>query len=48
MKKLIASLFALSFLTGVAGAAIAAENDNDRSTYNAQDFYQKLDQERGG
>lgn len=48
MKTLISSLFALSFLTGVAGTAMAQEYDNDRSTNNAKEFYEKLDKERGG
>ena len=46
MKTFISSLFALSLLTGVAGKAMAAENDNDRSTDNPKELYQKLDSER--
>jgi hypothetical protein len=37
-----------SVLTGATATVIAAENDNDLSTYDATSFYQKLDQERGG
>jgi hypothetical protein len=43
----MSGLLALSLLAGVAGKAAAAENDNDRSTYSAKQFYQKLDQQGG-
>ena len=39
-------LLALSFIGG-ATSVMAAENDNDRSTYNAKQFYEKLDQQGG-
>jgi hypothetical protein len=48
MKSIMSGLLALSFVAGVAGTAMAAENDNDRSTYSAKQFYQKHDQEQGG
>jgi len=48
MKTIISGLLALSFFAGIAGTAMAAENDNDRSTYSAKKFYQKHEQEQGG
>jgi hypothetical protein len=48
MKSIMSGLLALSFFAGIAGTAMAAENDNDRSTYSAKQFYQKHDQEQGG
>lgn len=46
VRTALTGLLALSLLAGVAGKSIAAENDNDRSTYNAKDFYEKLDRLR--
>jgi hypothetical protein len=47
MKTLLSSMLALSVIAGATATAMAAENDNDRSTYSAKEFYQKLDQEKG-
>ena len=47
VRTAMSGLLALSLLAGVASTAMAAENDNDRSTYSAKQFYQKLDQQGG-
>ena len=47
VRMAMSGLLALSLLAGVAGKAAAVENDNDRSTYSAKQFYQKLDQQGG-
>jgi hypothetical protein len=44
----MSALLALSFVAGAASKVIAYENDNDRDTRNAKEFYQKLDAEQGG
>jgi hypothetical protein len=46
VRTAMSGLLALSLLAGVAGQAAAVENDNDRSTHNAKEFYQKLDRTR--
>ena len=47
MIRIIASaILALSFVGG-ATSVMAVENDNDRSTYSAKEFYEKLDQQGG-
>jgi hypothetical protein len=47
MIRIIASaILALSFVGGATNV-MAAENDNDRSTYSAKEFYEKLDQQGG-
>ena len=46
LRTAMSALLALSFVAGAAGAAIAFENDNDRSTRNAKVFFEKLDVER--
>jgi hypothetical protein len=46
IRTIIPLLLALSFIGGAANV-MAAENDNDRSTYSAKNFYQKLDQQGG-
>ena len=48
MRTAMSALLALSFVAGAASKVIAYENDNDRDTRNAKEFYQKLDEERGG
>jgi hypothetical protein len=48
MKTMMSGLLALSFIAGIAGTAMAVENDNDRSTYSAKQFYQKHELEQGG
>jgi hypothetical protein len=48
MKTMMSGLLALSFIAGIAGTALAVENDNDRSTYSAKQFYQKHELEQGG
>jgi hypothetical protein len=47
IRTAMSGLLALSLLAGVAGQAMAVENDNDRSTYSAKQFYEKLDQQGG-
>ena len=47
VRTAMSGLLALSLLAGVASTAMAVENDNDRSTYSAKQFYQKLDQQGG-
>ena len=47
LRTVMSALLALSFVAGAATQAVAApENDNDRSTWNATAFYEKLDMER--
>jgi len=46
IRTIVPLLLALSFIGGAANV-MAAENDNDRSTYSAKNFYQKLDQQGG-
>jgi hypothetical protein len=48
MKTIVSGLLALSVIAGITGSAMAAENDNTRSTHSAKQFYQKMDQEKGG
>jgi hypothetical protein len=43
----MSGLLALSLLAAVATPTMAVENDNDRSTYSAKQFYEKLDQQGG-
>ena len=47
MRTIAPILLALSFIAGTAGLAAAAENDNDRSTYSAKQFYEKQEQQNG-
>ena len=47
IRTIVPLLLALSFIGGAANV-MAAENDNDRSTYSAKQFYQKHEQEQGG
>jgi hypothetical protein len=47
VRTAMSGLLALSMLAGAAATATAAENDNDRSTYSAKQFYEKLDQQGG-
>jgi hypothetical protein len=47
VRAAMSGLLALSMLAGAASTATAAENDNDRSTYSAKQFYEKLDQQGG-
>jgi hypothetical protein len=48
LRTAMSGLLALSLLAGFAGKSMAAvENDNDRSTYSAKKFYEKLDQQGG-
>ena len=46
IRTIVPLLLALSFIGGAANV-MAAENDNDRSTYSAKNFFQKLDQQGG-
>jgi hypothetical protein len=47
-RTITSALLALSFIAGTAGVAAAfQENDNNRSTYSAKQFYEKLDQQGG-
>ena len=46
LRTAMSALLALTFVAGAAAKAVAAENDNDRSTWNARAFYEKLDMER--
>jgi len=46
IRTIVPLLLALSFIGGAANV-MAAENDNDRSTYSAKNFYQKQDQQGG-
>ncbi len=48
MRTAMSALLALSFVAGAASKVMAYENDNDRDTRNAKQFYQKLDAEQGG
>jgi hypothetical protein len=47
VRTALSGLLAVSLLAGIAGKTLAAENDNDRSTYSAKKFYQKLEQQGG-
>lgn len=47
IRTIVPILLALSFIGGATSAMAVAENDNDRSTSNAKEFYEKLDQQRG-
>ncbi len=47
VRTAMSGLLALSLLAAAAAPTMAAENDNDRSTYSAKQFYQKLDQQGG-
>ena len=46
LRTAMSALLALTFVAGAAATAVAAENDNDRNTSNAEAFYEKLDMER--
>jgi hypothetical protein len=46
IRTITSAFLALSFIAGSAGLAAAYENDNDRSTYSAKQFYEKEDQAR--
>jgi hypothetical protein len=46
LRTAMSALLALSFVVGAAAKVVAAENDNDRSTWNPEVFYEKLDMER--
>jgi hypothetical protein len=46
LRAAMSALLALSFVVGGAAKVVAAENDNDRGTWNAEVFYEKLDMER--
>jgi hypothetical protein len=45
VRTAMSGLLALSLLAGVAGQAMAYENDNDRSIHSAKEFYDKLDRQ---
>ena len=47
VRTAMSGLLALSLLAAVAAPTMAVENDNDRSTYSAKQFYEKLDQQGG-
>ena len=47
IRTIASAVLALSFIGGATSAMAAAENDNDRSTYSAKQFYEKLDQQGG-
>jgi hypothetical protein len=47
IRTIASALLALSFIGG-ATSVIAAENDNKRDTYSSKQFYEKLQQEKGG
>jgi nucleoside-specific outer membrane channel protein Tsx len=47
VRTAMSGLLAVSLLAAVAAPAMAVENDNDRSTYSAKQFYEKLDQQGG-
>jgi hypothetical protein len=47
IRTIASALLALSFVAGASGV-MAAENDNNRDTHNAKQFYEKLQQEQGG
>ena len=47
IRTIASALLALSFIAGATSAMAFAENDNDHSTRNAKQFYEKLDQQGG-
>ena len=47
IRTIASAVLALSFIACTVGLATAAENDNDRSTYSAEQFYKKQDQQGG-
>jgi len=48
IRTVMSALLALSFVAGAAGKVLAYENDNNRDTRDAKQFFEKLQEEQGG